>query len=61
MIRWEIFGATLVLLCMEGLSEKKTFELGDPRNEEATIPGRLLQVEGIMNTKTFRWRQFRPL
>ena len=46
---------------MEGLSEKKTFELVDPRNEEATIPGRLLQVEGIMNTKTFRWRQFRPL
>ena len=47
---------------MEGLSEKKTFELGDPRNEEeAAIPGRLLQVERIINAKTLRWKQFRPL
>jgi len=46
---------------MEGLSEKKTFELGDPRNKEEATPGRLLQVEKIINAKTLRWEQFRPL
>lgn len=33
----------------------------EKKKEEATILGRLLQVEGIINAKTLRWKQFRPL
>ena len=35
--------------------------MGKKKKEEATILGRLLQVQGIINAKTLRWKQFTPL